>query len=114
MATPSPDTSNTPALVKVSPDILSTNQLLSELKMQRALLPKDMSVLIQESVKTLQSSVGALREMVNHFNGRLTAAETLAGDNFKHITSTEKTVEMLKAQKKSFQDRLDVLEKRSC
>lgn len=51
MATTSPDTSNTPGLVKVSPDILSTSQLVSELEKQQASLAKNMSALIQESVK---------------------------------------------------------------
>lgn len=76
-------------------------------------LREDMSALIQESVKSLQTSVDALRETVNHFNGRLAAAETLAGDNFERITHTEKTVKMLEAQNKSLHDRLDDLENRS-
>lgn len=43
----------------------------------------------------------------------MAAAETLARDNFERITSTEKTVEVLKAQKKSLRDRLEDLENRS-
>ena len=113
MATASPDASDSPGLVKASPDILSTDQLVSELEKQRASLLKDMSTLILESAKPLQSSMDALRETVNHFNNRLVAAETLAGDNFERITSTEKTVKMLEAQNKSLQDRLDDLENRS-
>lgn len=101
MATASPDASDTPGLVITSPGTLSTSQLVSELEKQRASLLKDMSTLIQESVRPLQSSVDALRETVNHFNGRLVAAESLAGDNFECITSTEKTVKMLEAQNKS-------------
>lgn len=113
MATASLETSDTPGPAKASPDLLSTDQLVSELEKQRASLLKDLSTLIQESVKPLQSSVDALRETVNHFNGRLVAAETLAGDNFERITSTEKTVKTLEAQNKSLQDRLDDLENRS-
>ena len=113
MATASPDASDSPGLVKASPDILSTDQLVSELEKQRASLLKDMSTLILESAKPLQSSMDALRETVNHFNNRLVAAETLAGDNFECITSTEKTVKMLEAQNKSLQDRLVDLENRS-
>ena len=113
MATASPDASDSPGLVNASPDILSTDQLVSELEKQRASLLKDMSTLILESAKPLQSSMDALRETVNHFNNRLVAAETLAGDNFERITSMEKTVKMLEAQNKSLQDRLDDLENRS-
>jgi len=94
-------------------NIFSMSQLVSELEKQRVSLRKDMSVLIQESVKPLQTSVDALRETVNHFNGRLAAAESLAGNNFDRITSTENTVKILQAQKKSLQDRLEDLENRS-
>ncbi|KAI4808333.1 hypothetical protein KUCAC02_000397 [Chaenocephalus aceratus] len=96
-----------------TPDTFSMSQLVSELEKQRASLRKDMSELIQESVKPLQSSVDALRETVNQFNKRLVAAETLAGDNFERITSTEKTVETLLTQNKSLLDRLDDMENRS-
>ncbi|KAI4818627.1 hypothetical protein KUCAC02_003933 [Chaenocephalus aceratus] len=89
------------------------SQLVSELEKQRTSLRKDMSELIQESVKPLQSSVDALRETVNQFNKRLVAAETLAGDNFERITSTQKTVETLLTQNKSLLDRLDDMENRS-
>lgn len=110
MAAASSDTSNTPG---DSLDILSASQLVSELEKQRTSLRNDMLMLIQESMKPLQASVDALCETVNHFNGRLTAAEALAGDNFERIASTEKTVKMLEAQNKSLQDRLDDLENRS-
>lgn len=113
MATASSDADNTPGLVEDSPDMLSTSQLVSELEKQRTSLLKDMSALIQESLKPLRTSVDALRETVNHFNGRLVAAETLAGDNFERITAAEKTVKTLQAQNKSLQDRLDDLENRS-
>ncbi|KAI4827512.1 hypothetical protein KUCAC02_030901 [Chaenocephalus aceratus] len=96
-----------------TPDTFSMSQLVSEVEKQRASLRKDMSELIQESVKPLQSSVDALHETVNQFNKRLVAAETLAGDNFERITSTEKTVETLLTQNKSLLDRLDDMENRS-
>uniref|UniRef100_A0A8D0A8L6 L1 transposable element RRM domain-containing protein n=1 Tax=Sander lucioperca TaxID=283035 RepID=A0A8D0A8L6_SANLU len=113
MAAASSDDSSTPDPVKDSPDILSTSQLVSELEKQRASLLKDMSTLIRESVGPLQTSVDALRETVSHFNGRLAAAESLAGDNFERITITERAVKTLQAQNKSLQDRLDDLENRS-
>ena len=110
MAAASSDDSGTSGPVKDSLDILSTSQLVSEMEKQRASLLKDMSALIQESVKPLQTSVDALRQMVNHFNGCLTTAESLAGNNFERITITEKTVKTLQAQNKSLLDRLDDLE----
>ena len=113
MASASPEADKTSDPGKDSPDTLSMNQLVSELAKQRVSLREDMSALIQESVKPLQTSVDALRETVNHFNGRLAAAESLAGDNFERITCTEKTVKLLQAQNKSLQDRLDDLENRS-
>ena len=112
MATASSD-ANTSGLVKGAPDSFSVSQLVSELEKQRASLREDMSVLIQESGKPLQTSIDALRETVNHFNGRLAAAESLAGDNFERITNTEKTVKILQAQNKSLLDRIDDLENRS-
>ena len=113
MATASSDASNTSGLVKGAPDSFSVSQLVSELEKQRASLREDMSVLIQESGKPLQTSIDALRETVNHFNGRLAATESLAGDNFERITNTEKTVKILQAQNKSLLDRIDDLENRS-
>ncbi|KAG7505606.1 hypothetical protein JOB18_035675 [Solea senegalensis] len=113
MASASPEAHNSPGLVEELPDTLSMSQLVSELEKQRASLRSDLSTLIQESVKPLQTSVDALHETVTHFNGRLAAAESLAGDNFERITSTEKTVKFLQAQNKSLQDRLDDLENRS-
>lgn len=93
MATTSPKTSDSPGLANASPDMLSADQLVSELEKQRTSLLKDLSSLIQESVKPLQSSVDALHETLNDFNRRLVAAETLTGDNFERITSTEKNSE---------------------
>ena len=110
MVAASSDDNGTPGPVKDSLGILSTRQLVSGLEKQRASPLKDMSALIQESVKPLQSSVDALHETVNHFNGRLTAAESLAGDKFERITITEKTVKTLQAQNKSLLDRLDNLD----
>ncbi len=80
------------------PDTLSMNQLVLELEKQQASFREDTSALIQESVKPLQTSVDALRETVNDFNGCLAAPESLAGENFERLTSTEKTVKSLQAQ----------------
>lgn len=96
-----------------APEILLMSKLVSKLERQRASLREDMSALIQNSVKPLQTSVDALHEMVNNFNGRLTAAESLAGDNFERVTSTKKTMKLLEAQNKLLQDCLEDLENRS-
>lgn len=71
-----------------------------------------MSTLIQDSVKSLQTSVGVLRETVNNFQGHLTAAESLTGENFKRLATTETTVKLLQAQNKALKDRLGNLENR--
>lgn len=55
----------------------------------------------------------ALRKTVDNFNGRLIAAESLAGGNLERITSTEKTVKLLQAQNQYLQDHLHDLENRS-
>lgn len=114
MAAASSDVSNAPSLLtEDSSDSLSMSQLVSELEKQRTSLRNDMLMLIQESVKPLQVSVDTLCETVNNFNGRLAAAEVLAGDNFERITNAEKAVKILEAQNKSLQDRVDDLENRS-
>lgn len=95
------------------PESLSMSQLVTELQKQRTSLREDMSALIQDSVKPLQTSVDSLRDIVNNFQGRLTATESIAGENFERLTTTEATVESLQAQNKVLQDRLDDLENRS-
>lgn len=72
-----------------------------------------MSTLIQPSANYNTVLCWRASGTVDQFNGRLTAAENLAGDNYERLTSTEKTVKMLEAQNKSLQDRLDDLENRA-
>lgn len=105
--------SDAPGLIKEAPETLSMSQLVAELEKQRASFREDMSALIRESVKPIQTSVDALRGTVNNFQGRLTAAESLAGENFERLTTTETTVKSLQAQNKLLQDRLDDIENRS-
>lgn len=113
MADTSVDTREKRGPVKGPSEVSSASQLVFKLEMQRASLLKDLSTLIQDSVKPLQTSVDALRKTVDNFNGRLIAAESLAGGNLERITSTEKTVKLLQAQNQYLQDHLHDLENRS-
>lgn len=79
MPAASSDANKIPGLVNESPDTLSRIQLVLELVNQWASLRKDMSALIQEVVKPLQTLVDALNKSVNNFDGRPAAAESLAG-----------------------------------
>lgn len=101
------------AAAEKTSDSLSMNQLVAELAKQRASLKDDMAILIQESIKPLQTSVDGLRDTVNSFQGRLTSAETLAGDNFERLFAAETTIKSLQAQNTSLLDRLENLENRS-
>lgn len=92
---------------------LSMTQLVAELAKQRTSLNKDMAILIHESIKPLQTSVDGLGDTVNSFQGRLTATETLAGENFEWLFKAEATIKSLQAQNTSLSERLENLENRS-
>ena len=56
-------------------DTISMPQLVAELAKQRAGLKNDVSGLIQESLKPLQTAMDALRDTVGSFQARLAATE---------------------------------------
>lgn len=92
---------------------VSMAQLISELSKQRISIREDISVLIQESIAPLQSSVNALRETVDGFQSRLAATESLAGENFEKLITAENTIKTLQTQNTSLLDRIEDLENRS-
>lgn len=94
-------------------DGITMTQLVQELAKQRESLKEDISTLIQESLVPLQTTVNALTESVNSVQQRLTAAESLAGDNFDKICAAESAVEALAAQNAALLDRIEDLENRS-
>ncbi len=94
-------------------DGVSMSQLVTELTKQRASIKEDISVLIQESMVPLQTSVNALTETLASFQSRLCATETLASDNFSALSADEKTIKTLKEQNATLLDRVDDLENRS-
>ncbi len=101
------------ASVTSASDGVSVSQLVTELDKQRASLKEDISVLIQESVATLQSSVNTLTETDNSFQARLNATESLAGDNFAALHTADRKIKLLEEQNKTLLDRVDDLENRS-
>lgn len=94
-------------------DGITMTQLVDELAKQRASLKEDISTLIQESLVPLQTSMNALKETVDTFQQRLTAAESLAGDNFDKLFAAESAVKTLKTQNATLLDRIEDLENRS-
>lgn len=94
-------------------DTVTMNQLVFLLEKQRSDLKEDVSALIQTSTQSLQSSVSALRDQVNDFNGRLTQTESVAGENFERISIAEATIKSLQSQNTGLLGRLDDLENRS-
>lgn len=92
---------------------ISTDQLSTEFEKQRASLKDDISSLILESTKSLQTSLDTLQATVNTFQTRLTSVETVAGDNFTRLTTAESTIETLQTQNLELLDRIDDLENRS-
>lgn len=94
-------------------DGITMTQLVKEFAKQRESLKEDVSTLIQESLVPLQTTVNALSESVNSVQQRLTAAETLAGDNFDKICALETAVEALTSQNAALLDRIEDLENRS-
>lgn len=94
-------------------DPVSMSQLITELSKQRSNFKDDVAMLIQESIRPLQASVDGLRDEVGSFQGRLVAAESLAGDNFQRICEAEAAVKTLQAQNATLLERLENLENRS-
>lgn len=92
---------------------ISMNQLVEELSKNRASLKEDISILIQESVGPLQVSIDAIKETVDSFQSRLTATESLAGENFDKIFAAETAIKSLRKQNVALQDSLEDLENRS-
>lgn len=65
-----------------TPEPVSMDQLVSELTKQRNSIREDICGLIQEFIGPLQSSINALRETVDEFQGRLVSMESRVGENF--------------------------------
>lgn len=57
--------------------------------------------------------MNALKETVDTLQQRLTAAESLAGDNFDKLFAAESAVKMLNTQNATLLDRIEDLENRS-
>ena len=105
---------NSPASDRSSNDDgITRTQLVEELSKQRASLKEDISTLIQESLGPLHTSVNALKETVDGFQQRLTATESLAGENFDKIFETEAAIKTLRTQNATLMDRVEDLENRS-
>ena len=94
-------------------DTISMPQLVAELAKQRAGLKNDVSGLIQESLKPLQTAMDALRDTVGSFQARLAATESIAGENFERLTTAEATIQSLQTQNQTLWDRVDDMENRS-
>lgn len=92
---------------------ISMSQLVEELSKQRASLRDDISILIQESVGPLQTSMNAIKETVDNFQSRLTATESLAGENFEKIFAADAAIKSLQTQNTKLLDRIEDLENRS-
>lgn len=56
---------------------------VTKLAKQWEILKEDMTALILNFVKPLQTLVDALRDTVNSFRNQLTSTETIAGENFE-------------------------------
>lgn len=94
-------------------NIVSMSQLVSELDKQRSVLKEDISMLIQESLKPIQTSVDAVRDTVNSFQARLASTEAIASENFERLNSAEATIKTLQVANQELLDRVDDLENRS-
>ncbi len=92
---------------------VSMDQLVSELTKQRNSIREDICGLIQECIGPLQSSIYALREMVDDFQGRLVSMENRVGENFEKLIAVEKVIKNLQTQNSSLLDRIEDLENRS-
>ncbi|KAJ3602406.1 hypothetical protein NHX12_030161 [Muraenolepis orangiensis] len=97
-ATTSNDGEDAAGSLPATTETISMKQLVAELAKQRAGLMDDVSHLIQESLKPLETAVGALRDTVGSFQARLVATETIAGENYERLTTAETTIKALQAQ----------------
>lgn len=96
-----------------APAVVAMDQLSAEFAKQRTSLKEDVSYLIQEAIKPLQTSMDSLQSAMNSFQGRLTSVESVAGDNFERLTVAESTIKALQNHNQSLLDRIDDLENRS-
>lgn len=92
---------------------LTMQQLTEGLDKQRCWLKEDMSTLIKDSIRPVQSSVDMLREQFETFKTKLDHTEALAGENFEKLTQAENAIQILQQQNKSLMDRVDTLENMS-
>ena len=92
---------------------VSMAQLVTELAKQRSVLKDDISILIHESLKPLQTAVDGIKETVNSFQARLVSTEAIAGENFERLNAAEATVKALTAANQDLLARVEDLENRS-
>lgn len=104
---------NIPSTKTTSDNGVTMNQLVAEPTKHRTSLKEDISLLIQELIAPLWTSVNALTETAAGFQARLNATESLAGDNFTTLTTAEKTIKYLQEQNATLIDRVEDLENRS-
>ncbi len=89
---------------------VSMDQFVSELTKQINSIREDICGLIQECISPLQSSIYALQETVDDFQGRLVSMETRIGENFEKLIAAEKVIKNLQTQSLSLLDRIEDLE----
>lgn len=94
-------------------DGVSMSQLVTELAKQRSVLKDDISTLILEALKPIQTTMDAIQETVNSFQARLASTEAIAGENFERLNSAEATIKTLQVANQELLDRVDDLENRS-
>ena len=75
-----------------APAVVDMDQLSVEFAKQRTSLKEDVSSLIQEAIKPLQTAMDNLQSTMKSFQGRLTSVESVAGDNFERVTGVESTI----------------------
>lgn len=92
-------------------NIVSMPQLVTELDKQKSVLKVDISMLIQESLKPIQTVV-AVRDTVNSFQARLASTEAIEGENFEPMNSAEANIKSLQVANQELLDRVDDLENR--
>lgn len=91
---------------------------MEELSKQRVSVREDIPILIQEtvrplqteSVSPLQTSVNIIRDTVDSFQNRLTAVEFLPEENFEKVFPAESAMKSLQTQNAVLLDRIEDLE----
>lgn len=86
------------------------DELSAEFAKERTLLKEDVSSLIQEAIKPLQSAMDSLQSTIKFFQGRLTSVESVAGDNFERLTLAESTFKTLQNHNHPLLDQINDLE----